>query len=369
MRKFFLVFALIITTPAFADGIRVTDNGILELYLAPPRRHFDWSTPRSTAFSFLGSRLRAHELNPISREKTALGHGMIHVSCNNSSGTAVEFWTGITGQDNPTESTDLVLKEKIGMGIMFHNFKDGFLQKDEDVHAILSSYYGRSEKNRFGHHSRIKPKFLQYGLSSTQCDEVESFFNTFKARQYDKPTLEQVALKKPEDVLSFGLTLDPYNLYLNNQKTPGSPLGGGCTSFATSFLKVANVFDPGLDDFFLRTTTMTKSRLIGSKENPVPLESILLGNRGTAWLNEPVNSNDLYAVTFYDPEKIYDFIDGLLACSDDEASTMSSCDDTIQSWKTGLEKQGSSFKKVTREVQGSYQGKQFSNTLEGVRIN
>ncbi len=347
----------------------------MQFFIAPPQRFVKWDNPTKLATSFLKGWLKSHQVNPLNRKKTAMGHGMVHVDCVDEQNVQHEFWTGITGTGD-TE-TDLVMKEKVGIGIIFMNFDNGYIQHEDEVKSTLSAYRGRLETSISGQTTRIKPRFLEFSLSPKQCTDAVAFYSAFRNRSFGEPegdlSLPKKERKKkivadrealPENKkLYFGLTLEPYDLYMKNGKE--GYLGGGCTSYASAFLKITGNYDEIFDHFFKKNITSSVKQM-GSKEDPVSLVKLVLGKKGKSWEQD---FTDTMQLSFYDPEKMWGFIDSVRACQGDPES-VSECLPAVKKWLEGYEAKETSLT-VTAPFKGEkfyMHETEFTNTIDGVHL-
>ncbi len=182
----------------------------------------------------------------------------------------------------------------------------------------MASYAGRVEKDAFGNKTPLKPKFLRFSLSPKQCTDVADFYNAFSAVGWDKKTPLDVVRARPKSrVLQVGFGLDPYAMYRRRLKNPSAPLGGGCSSFGVSFLKIIGRFDPIFERLWTREMIVSE-RLVGgefSRVDPkreISVKDIVFDHEGGKWQHRGWDSR---RIRFYDVEKIWDFIDGAHNCA------------------------------------------------------
>ena len=340
---------LALATPSFSSA------GTLQVIIAPPQRYIDWSTPQSLSASFLKGWLKSHQLNPLTRKKTAMGHGMVHVQCADPDRVEHEFWTGITGNGDTEQK--LVLHEKVGVGVLLMDFDNGFIQAEDEVRSTISAYRGRLEKNNQGETTRLKPLFVEFKLTPKECKDAVDFYQAFKNKSFKEPkSIEERKQLPATEKLYFGLSLDPYELYTKNGAD--GVLGGGCTSYATSFLKVTGHYNKEFDGLFKRQIEVGVKQM-GSREHPNGIVSVLLGKKGKSWMNK-FSENSI--LSFYDPEKMYGFMDALQACGQNE-NAISEC-------SPGMKELLKQYKMQRTEltVDEPYKKKDFENTIQGMRL-
>ncbi len=287
---FLLYTALLISAPERRPAS--TDPGFVELIVVPPFMPQDWSTPRRL---LLSQAVNAVTIGPQKLfapdwHKSSTGHGMIHFKCESSTGP-IEEWTGFSG-DGSGKGTRLVFKEKAGLGVLLYEFADGHVQTADFVQTYIS------ESSKV---SRHRPRFLRMPISREQCDLMACHLKAFRA------------VKDP----AYGFTPDPLKYE-----------GGGCTSYAASFLQVSGLFEPEFERWWRKL--VISSRLVGKaslqvergkvaidKDQPgkVGWLKVLSLFKKSKWRSEGTKN---YELEILDPQLMVDFIDDVIKCTQGE---------------------------------------------------
>ncbi|MFZ4715640.1 MAG: hypothetical protein ACOYL6_18095 [Bacteriovoracaceae bacterium] len=355
MNSLILALALSFSGYSFAQE----KSSYFDYFIAPSSEHVDWSSPSSTLRSFVTSLMKTGPLNlNKGRYRTGMGHAMVHYHCQLPSGEMVESWSAMSGESDQKFSYELVAKEKIGLNVLRYQFEDGYIQSEEEVKGRLATFKGRREEGLDGRKVRMQPLFLRYLISETECLAINDFYKAFNGKtKMQHPTREHVLSLPKEERLIYGLDLDPVELYKKNG--PNGILGAGCTSYATSFLKIGKFYDESLDAF-LKRDLVASSEFFGTKEKPVKLKKILLG--GKSWAKQ--NTTEVERISFYDPEKIWTFMSDLKSCTK-KSGEDNYCPLEVELWATSNNLELSPVKLA---VAGSFNGKKSRNEIEGVLI-
>jgi hypothetical protein len=251
-------------------------SGSLELWVVPSWDAITWSSPAEVVKSFAQSLfgvLVGEYFSPETK-RSRLGHALVRLQCGG------ETWTTIKGDLDNRNSHD-VLKEGLGMGVLFRNLADGILLSSEEVSDAVA---------RTLQANRRKPAFLRVPLTSDECAASLSHLDAFRARAKQGPLL-------------YGFTADPLRLE-----------GGSCTSYAVSFLHVARAsLLEAISPDWERTLTVGES-LIGVPEHgkSVPFYKVAAMESGNAWALADEATRSL---TFTDPQRMYDWIRDLRSCA------------------------------------------------------
>ncbi len=256
MKKYFLFLLLVIQGSLLAQ----TENS-LTLYFIPSPSKINWNTPKDLTESVFKNEI----ISMLFSKTHSIGHANIQVNCN-IQGKAVNFLTGMTGATNK-EVKDVILKKKIGMGMLLHTFK-GHL---DDVSMVEKDFAKRFKSG--------KMSYLKFLISEETCARVNQYFVEFQARGYQN---------------GYGLSNRP--LYKE---------GAGCTAFAASFVEVAGLFLPELtmEKKWTRTLDIPLN-LIGTEENPVSLSKIIYNQR-SRWAKPEELSVHLMV---WDPDLMYNWV-------------------------------------------------------------
>ncbi|MBF0546644.1 MAG: hypothetical protein HQM08_19515 [Candidatus Riflebacteria bacterium] len=168
----------------------------LIFYSIPPISSLDWSSPRALLFD---SAIGNHLTFSLAKSKHVIGHVFIELK----SQSGERLLAGATGApDAPTDS-DFILKEGLGLGLFYANFK-GALDDPESLKRQIE------ERFKSG-----KISFMVFKLSLKTFDRLVYYLKEYHKRGYDK-------------------------IY-NGLCRPREGLGAGCTSFGMSFLEVGGL--------------------------------------------------------------------------------------------------------------------------------
>ncbi len=266
------------------------EPGFVELIVVPPYRPQNWSTPRKLLKSQIANAITIapQKLFAPGWHKSSTGHGMIHFKCESSTGP-LEEWTGFSG-DGDGKGTRLVFKEKAGLGVLLYEFPDGHVQSPD----FVQNYITESSKVQ-----RHKPRFMKMPISREQCDLMACHLKAFRA------------VKAP----TYGFTPDPLKYE-----------GAGCTSYATSFLQVAGLYEPEFDRWWRKL--VISSRLVGKRSlqkehgaidsdqpGKVGWLKVLALFKKSKWRAEGTSN---YELNILDPQLMVDFVDDVIQCAEDE---------------------------------------------------
>lgn len=152
---------------------------------------------------------------------------------------AIELLTGMVDAHQERER-ELVLKEKLGLGVLFHVF-EGRLQIAGEVSTDLKARY------RTGAVSWVK--FL---IDANHCSKIARYFDEYTARG---------AYRR------YGLSLKP-SLFE----------GAGCSAFAVSFLEAAGLLDAEFERNWAKTVRVPEG-LVGGKGRRVGVTRVLWASR------------------------------------------------------------------------------------------
>ncbi len=355
------------STSALAGGPKANltkrslDANYVEIVINPSVVNLDWSTPKKLARSYFGSLVRqkyADLFRDVS--KSTVGHAVVHLNCTTSSGSVVSTYTGMSGEENRDNSLDEIVNKQTGLKMLFDNFDDGYLETDDEARNLIAHHSARTDVDARGVVSIKNPKFLRYRISPEQCDRAVDVFETFKNVSYEQAS-EQLDRLPMSEKLYFGLTLDAYEMYLARKQNPKSMLGGVCTSFGVAVLKAAGVYDPFFETIWRRPVAVSIDKMGGKNTRTgqsykFPLGQLLKGKQGDSWITKGVPVKRL---SYYEPEKIWNFIDGVNDCTAYLRKTKSrkdlsaNCNKAIMSWmrRQGLQLNGHAHQTVTGDFE------------------
>ena len=295
-------------------------GGELYLFINPAIRVIDWSSPKAGILSFVKGGV-IHSLgDPFSEDfvKSTIGHAIVRFECTDQSGRTHDVWTGMTGQNDTTETRADLIKRGMGLSTLFKGYVDGELYGNEKTRHQVVDFHGRIERNVRGQQALLKPQFMKWEIDSKQCSDLVDYVETYRKQGYDhSQSLDVLRKKDPRDVLLYGLVYDSYELFKTRKAKGKGQLAGGCTSFAVGALKAADVFDERFDDFWKMKIDVSE-RLMGGlpdeqgKPRFVAFDK-LLGSLGASWTHAGYRNR---ALEFYDTERMWQFIEGVRNCAD-----------------------------------------------------
>jgi hypothetical protein len=251
--------------------------------------------------------------------ETALGHVVIHFDCRDERGERRTGWVGMTGQNDSAVDRRDLLQNQIGMKVLFKLYPDGELVSDEVSRDQVVTNPGRFEWDGIVPR-KMHSKFMRFEVEPSQCSEIHEYVSLYRERSYDGSIpLHQWRKLGPDRILYYGFPLrDPIeNFRRVRAGETGIPLGGGCTAYGVSFLKLLGVHTDDFERFFSRRFSISES-LIGKKDPStgdrmkVSVLDILFGRTGARWNHAGIADRPL---DIYDPQRMWDFIDGVQSCA------------------------------------------------------
>lgn len=325
-----LAFTLLVTICGVIKAQAFTNE--LTLYVYPPSKPLNWSTPKSIFKSFIGIYLKgavsdktiSPALNDYSESHdqrikyySTMGHSIAHIKCSLPSGEKYQDWVSFTGQ-NYSEENDL----NTGLGVLFKNYSDGYIiTGEQNIKKLIYIKYIRDKKS---------PRYLKTEVTSEACQKLKNYVEFFKSFRYPQNASYEVLQARPENKkLFFSSILDPYETYLARQKDPNAMVGGGCAPFVASLLKVAGRYQPEFEQSWKLNLTVSE-KLIGGESSILPnkkinlITQIFLGPLGKSWTHPGFTNRSL---KMYDPNLIWNFIGQTQNCLSNHA-----CQPQVNSW-------------------------------------
>jgi hypothetical protein len=318
---------LIVLVLFFGTNFKSMAKDTLTILVYPPSRKIDWSTPGSAIRSYLKTEARgavAISTGKVTSVNTwgdsttmgnqyyaDMGHAITHVNCTTSSGEKFERWSSVTGEEYPKVDSDNIFKKKIGMGVLFQKYIDGYIISGEENKNLLIYYKGRAKNGVFSLGTKSKPRFLQFDINHKSCDDAKAMVIFYEKFHYnEKLTYEQVSARPASEIFYFTTMIDPYESYVSRKTNPTEEVGGNCASYAVGLLKMVGLYDSTLDPY-LKLNLAVSKKLIGTDETPVTINSIILGSLGKHWTYEGVDNQ---YINNYDPQKMWNFFGDLDNC-------------------------------------------------------
>ncbi|MDD2773953.1 MAG: hypothetical protein PHP45_09710 [Elusimicrobiales bacterium] len=297
-------------------------GGTLTIYVYPPSKPIDWSTPKKAMLPFLLVSALDHlpiirkadfvsdfgEKGYISwRYKSGMGHTIAHLACTLPGGAPYESWSSFSGQGLPEVDLELLLKREIGLGMLFYDYVDGYIISGQENPTHLAHYASLNG---------AAPRYWQQKIGSKACADARDMVEFFKSFHFQEgAALAQLQARPPEKTLYFSSNMDPYKSYVDRNSGGNGKVGGGCAPYGLALLKIAGKYDWSLDDMFLLHIDISE-RLIGGipdengKLRRIPPLS-LFGELGDSWTHPGYKNRHFKN---YDPALIWKFIGEARTC-------------------------------------------------------
>jgi len=198
----------------------------------------------------------------------SLGHAGVRVECESPyvtrTGDSTTFFQGSMTNLDSSQFNDLLMKDKIGLGMLFDNV-DGQIESPEVLEETLQKRY----KN-----GRVS--FLRIGISADTCTDLLAYAEAYRDANVQR---------------NYGLAARP--LYRE---------GAGCSAFSMAFLELGNLVEDRYVDEWSFSVRAPK-KLVGGTQNPdnrVGLWKLFWVTRGWAGPDE-----DGYDVFGWDPTLMF----------------------------------------------------------------
>lgn len=300
-----LVFFLLFLTAGIAQA---KTSSSLTLYVYPPYRPLNWESPQTVLHDFLGIEIgRQLTMDDAvkfqsgsgdrgtlsSTYKSTMGHTLSHVQCRLSNGELFDRWTSFSGQNYVEIDKKNLLKEQLGLGVLFYNYPDGHIVEGEENIKRITHYAGNS------------PRYLEVEIDAVACDGLKEMITFFEGFHFKSGTPLKELLKRPAtQTLYFNSTLDPYDAYLNRLSDPSAIVGGGCAPYGAALLKMARRYSDEFDESWKLRVAISE-KLIGGPTRRVSISALLFGSLGTQWQYAGYSNR---VMTVFDPAKIWNFL-------------------------------------------------------------
>jgi hypothetical protein len=221
---------------------------------APKLTGLSWKSPGA-----LARRTLINEGLGFSR---AIGHVAVRLDCAAIPGKAAAHVQ--TGQSNVGDAfRTMVLKEKVGLGVLFRTV-EGVLETEAELDETFASRY---ESGRMS--------FIRTAISGETCHALLDY-----VKEYDKRDVEK----------NYGFVRPSYQE------------GAGCSAFGMSFMKLAGLMEPRMQEEW-RFDVKVPMSLIGGSTNPgnsVSVPRLLL--LGRPWARE---GEAHLRLTGWDPSRMF----------------------------------------------------------------
>jgi len=309
-------------TAAAAMPAGAAAGGTLTVYAYPPHKILDWSTPKELLADFADTTFsQALVMGPkidfvsdfgepgsIPRSyKSTMGHTITHVQCSLPGGVPYDSWTSFSGQDFMEVDKELVLTDKIGLGVLFQDYIDGHIINGVENKMRLIYYKGKRGNS---------PRYWQQNLDGEACGRVRDMVEFFKSFHFPKgSTLSDLQARPAEQTLFFTSNMDPYITYMARKLDGNARVGGGCAPYGLGLLKAAGKYDYYLDDVFTLKLNVSERLIGGIPDETGHIREVsiseITGSLGESWTYPGYVNREFRN---YDPYLIWKFIGGVNAC-------------------------------------------------------
>jgi len=324
----------------------------MTLYVYPPRVDLNWGSPKKLLGSFLGITVgkflsSGAEVESVSdfgetfginsQYRSTMGHTIAHIQCQLTNGKTFDRWTSFSGQDFTEVDKKNMLQDKLGMGTLFYDYRDGHIISGDENKLRLIYYKARKHKTARGTRESGKPKYMTFKISSEKCDNIHEMVSFYEGFHFNakSTSISQLEAKSDQNVLFFTVNLDPYDSFVARKKDASARVGGGCAPYGAALVKMAGYFDASFEKLW-RREIMISEKLIGGipdgnsgELRRIPLKEILFGSLGNSWDYSSEGYKNRPMV-IYDPALIWNFVGDVQFCL--ENSTSVDCPPLVKQW-------------------------------------
>lgn len=240
----------------------------LTLYFIPSPYGLNWESPTKLARDILKNYAVKGRFGHTRR---FMGHVNIELDYTNDQGEHINILTGMAASD--LNAVPLLLKKKIGLGIIFHSFP-GKLETKEELIPELDEYFKKGNS---------KINFAKFKINTETAKRIENYIAEYKKN-------------------------DIWNYYgLVNSPLHGE--GSGCSAFGASFIEVAGILQEEHKQHWANCVKVPH-KLLGAPvfDKKVSFFEILLGSH--EWANESEDHHELF---FWDPDLMYNWVENCLS--------------------------------------------------------
>lgn len=370
--KILAFIALSLLATAQAETVK---SGTLSIFVTPAQEDLDFKTPQTMFKTFGISYLRNFLGYKVANlRKSGMGHVVARIDCIDTQMTEQSFFTGISGQYSSTQDYKDIFEDKLGIGVLFRGYSDGYVQSSQYVKYLIGDHTGRLQQDGRGWIRRMAPKFMSFEITPEQCDQVVDFHQTFKEKNFgEPPTYEEYVTMKENEPLYFNFVMDPFKIYqeikAKNLNIEDTKMGGVCSSFAAGLLKVAGIFDPAFESLWKINFNVGES-LIGNVETGHQVGLLDIAFR-SQWIE---NGEPARQMGFYHPEYIWSFFEGVEDCLAGQTRSRF-CTPQIKEWtqkhknKLKASNQRIKYQKELRTPKGTVMTVDRIRELEGLTLS
>lgn len=341
-----LTFSLLLLSlslnPLFAK-----EADTITIIVNPAQKNINFKTPQSMLYSFGASytkKLLGEKL--FNLHKGGMGHVVARVDCHDTRGEHHSFFAGLSGQYSTEQDKIDVFEDKLGLSLLFREYPDGYIQPSSYVKLLVGDHKGRVILDGKGKFKRMRPKFMSFEVTPQQCERAVDYYQTFKEKSFgEAPSREEYVTMAPNEPLYFSFNFDPAKTYesikKNNLDIQSTKMGGGCSSFATGFLKVTGLFSDSFDKMWKVNLKVGES-LMGDPNKNKEVK-ILTVAKARAWSK---NGERTRSLSFYHPENIWSFFEGVEDCLAGRTKSRF-CTPEVNNW---AKKRAGKFKVHTQRI-------------------
>ena len=231
----------------------------LTLYFFPSPYELNWESPQKIAQSVLKSTYIPTKF----KYRHSLGHVSSELLCDDG----FYHLSGMTTKEK-NEDTQLILKEKVGLGVMFYPMK-GKLQSRKEVEDDIQDRIKKGKMN-----------WISIKINKTTCQRLKQDLQT-----YENENIQDV-----------------YGLVFNPRKKEGA----GCSAFGMSLLEVAGLMtEEYKTEFSQRVFVNNDLNGFNGSVNKASFFKILLGINAKHWSKDNKNGKELF---FWRPNLMYEWV-------------------------------------------------------------
>lgn len=236
-------------------GIIMNKDAWMTLYFIPSPKGLNWDNPTALVRDIVKNR--------ISLDNRFLGHVIIELDYYNEKNEHIHFITGVSS--NLLNTPSLILKDKIGFGIIFYSF-DGYLENKEKLKHELAQRFQKGNK---------AINFAKFKINISTAKRAEQYLS-----EYSKHDISNY----------FGLVNSP----LHGE-------GAGCATFGASFMDVAGLLEKEHKKHWSNCIKVP-DKLIGNPihENKVSFLGLLFGQH--SWATKDEKHHEIF---FWDPDLMH----------------------------------------------------------------
>ncbi len=237
----------------------MNDSASFTLYFIPSPFGLNWDNPTSLARDIVKNYIVQGRFGYTKR---FMGHVNIELKYKDGD-RDVHILTGMTAAK--LDALPMLLKDKVGLGIVFHSFP-GRLETKDELEAELDNYSLKGNKSM---------NFCEYQIRTEMAQRIEEYITEYKDKDLGR---------------YYGL----YNSALHGE-------GAGCSGFGASFIDVMGIISQEHKENWANCVRVPH-KLIGPpiKKNKVNFLNILTSKH--EWAKKEDEHHEIF---FWDPDLMY----------------------------------------------------------------